>query len=57
MMDSFQCCFNFAFNFNLRRYIEEFEPPFNPPAQIDDPTDSKPATWVGRCGLTLSNPC
>ena len=26
--------------------LEDFEPPINPPAEIDDPTDSKPADWV-----------
>ena len=26
--------------------FENFEPPFNPPAEIDDPEDSKPADWV-----------
>lgn len=26
--------------------LTDFEPPVNPPAQIDDPSDSKPADWV-----------
>ena len=26
--------------------LADFEPPFNPPAEIDDPEDSKPADWV-----------
>ncbi|KAL2918157.1 hypothetical protein HK105_202084 [Polyrhizophydium stewartii] len=26
--------------------LENFTPPVNPPAEIDDPTDSKPADWV-----------
>lgn len=26
--------------------LEDFEPPVNPPKEIDDPTDSKPADWV-----------
>ncbi|KAA0153943.1 hypothetical protein FNF28_06885 [Cafeteria roenbergensis] len=26
--------------------LEELEPPINPPKEIDDPTDSKPADWV-----------
>ncbi|CAK5280364.1 unnamed protein product [Mycena citricolor] len=26
--------------------LEDFEPPVNPPAEIDDPTDVKPETWV-----------
>lgn len=26
--------------------LEDFEPPVNPPAEIDDPTDKKPADWV-----------
>lgn len=29
--------------FNL---LEDFEPPFNPPKEIDDPNDSKPENWV-----------
>ena len=26
--------------------LEDFEPSVNPPKEIDDPTDSKPSTWV-----------
>ncbi|KAF9283117.1 hypothetical protein BGZ68_005541 [Mortierella alpina] len=26
--------------------LESFQPPVNPPKEIDDPTDSKPAAWV-----------
>ena len=26
--------------------LEDFTPAVNPPAEIDDPTDSKPADWV-----------
>ncbi|KAG9069023.1 hypothetical protein KI688_009913 [Linnemannia hyalina] len=26
--------------------LEDFQPPVNPPKEIDDPTDSKPADWV-----------
>lgn len=26
--------------------LEDFEPAFNPPTEIDDPTDSKPLDWV-----------
>ena len=26
--------------------LEDFEPPVNPPAEIDDPEDKKPADWV-----------
>jgi calnexin len=26
--------------------LEDFDPPVNPPSEIDDPTDSKPSTWV-----------
>ena len=26
--------------------LEDFEPPVNPPKEIDDPSDSKPSTWV-----------
>jgi hypothetical protein len=26
--------------------FDDFEPPFNPPAEIDDETDKKPEDWV-----------
>lgn len=26
--------------------FEDFEPPFNPPEEIDDPEDKKPSDWV-----------
>ncbi len=26
--------------------LSSFKPPVNPPKEIDDPTDSKPADWV-----------
>lgn len=26
--------------------FEDFNPPFNPPEEIDDPSDSKPDDWV-----------
>ncbi len=26
--------------------LEEFDPAFNPPSEIDDPEDSKPEDWV-----------
>jgi hypothetical protein len=26
--------------------LEDFEPPVNPPKEIDDPKDKKPETWV-----------
>jgi hypothetical protein len=26
--------------------LEEFEPAFNPPKEIDDPEDKKPSDWV-----------
>lgn len=26
--------------------MEDFTPPVNPPKEIDDPEDSKPADWV-----------
>lgn len=26
--------------------LEDFEPPVNPPAEIDDPKDKKPDDWV-----------
>lgn len=31
--------------------LEELEPPINPPAEIDDPTDSKPADWVDEAKI------
>jgi calnexin len=31
--------------------LEDFSPPVNPPAQIDDPTDSKPADWVDEAEI------
>ena len=32
--------------------FDDFEPPFNPPAEIDDPDDKKPEDWVDSptCG-------
>ncbi len=26
--------------------FDDFEPPFNPPEEIDDPEDKKPSDWV-----------
>ena len=26
--------------------LSDMEPPFNPPAEIDDPNDEKPEDWV-----------
>lgn len=26
--------------------LEDFDPPFNPPKEIDDPEDKKPEDWV-----------
>lgn len=26
--------------------FDDFEPPFNPPEEIDDPNDKKPSDWV-----------
>jgi len=31
--------------------FDDFEPPFNPPAEIDDPEDSKPADWVDEAQI------
>lgn len=31
--------------------LEDFEPPVNPPKEIDDPTDSKPADWVEQARI------
>jgi len=28
--------------------LEDFEPPVNPPKEIDDPEDKKPADWVDQ---------
>jgi hypothetical protein len=28
--------------------LEDFEPPVNPPEEIDDPEDKKPADWVDQ---------
>jgi len=33
---------------NFGTLVEHFEPPVNPPAEIDDPTDSKPEDWDER---------
>jgi calnexin len=32
--------------------LESFQPPVNPPKEIDDPTDSKPADWVEDAQIT-----
>jgi len=31
--------------------FEDFEPPFNPPAEIDDPSDEKPEDWVDEAQI------
>lgn len=31
--------------------LEEFDPPVNPPAEIDDPDDKKPAAWVDEARI------
>ncbi|KAH6666579.1 calreticulin [Halenospora varia] len=31
--------------------LEDFQPPFNPPKEIDDPKDSKPETWVDEARI------
>lgn len=31
---------------NTGSLLEDFTPPVNPSKEIDDPTDSKPSTWV-----------
>ncbi|KAI0081162.1 Calreticulin-domain-containing protein [Panus rudis PR-1116 ss-1] len=33
---------------NLGNLLEDFDPPVNPPKEIDDPEDSKPADWVDQ---------
>lgn len=35
--------------------LEEFEPPVNPPAEIDDPKDKKPADWVDESRIPDPN--
>ena len=36
--------------------LEEFEPPINPPEQIDDPEDSKPEDWVDEAQVCMRSP-
>ena len=31
---------------NLGNFLEDFTPAVNPPAEIDDPEDTKPEDWV-----------
>ena len=31
--------------------LEDFQPPFNPPKEIDDPKDSKPDTWIDEARI------
>jgi len=31
--------------------LEDFDPPFNPPKEIDDPEDKKPANWVDNAKI------
>ncbi|KAH8648975.1 Calreticulin family-domain-containing protein [Tricladium varicosporioides] len=31
--------------------LEDFQPPFNPPKEIDDPKDTKPETWVDEARI------
>ena len=31
--------------------FEDFEPPFNPPAEIDDPSDEKPKDWIDEAQI------
>eukprot|EP01123_Difflugia_compressa_P012092 TRINITY_DN504_c0_g1_i1.p1 TRINITY_DN504_c0_g1~~TRINITY_DN504_c0_g1_i1.p1 ORF type:complete len:534 (-),score=145.66 TRINITY_DN504_c0_g1_i1:117-1718(-) len=31
--------------------LEDFEPPFNPPSEIDDPEDQKPSDWVDEAKI------
>ncbi|KAI6717102.1 hypothetical protein PZA11_001659 [Diplocarpon coronariae] len=31
--------------------LEDFQPPFNPPKEIDDPKDTKPDTWVDEARI------
>jgi hypothetical protein len=52
MLKWFQFCFNFAFNFNVRRYnVDPTDAAFAAFAAKYDSTAS-----VGRCRLTVSNP-
>jgi len=46
-MNWFQFCFNFAFNFNLRRYTVAVDGDANGQITVVE---------AGRCRLTLSNP-
>lgn len=32
--------------------LEDFEPPVNPPKEIDDPEDKKPEDWVDEQKIT-----
>jgi len=34
--------------------LEDFQPPVNPPKEIDDPTDHKPSDWVDEAEYVLS---
>jgi hypothetical protein len=39
----------------IRAYVsQDLTPPINPPKEIDDPTDSKPADWVDEA--TIDDP-
>jgi len=63
MINGFQFCFNFAFNFNLRRYTAAAiflwpqRAARHPPVQPLLPSPNYDTPVVGRCSLTLSNPC
>lgn len=39
--------------------FEDFQPPINPPAEIDDPSESKPEDWVdaARYSIPCPTPC
>jgi len=39
--------------------FDDFEPPFNPPAEIDDPEETKPEDWVDtpKCVLATQTCC
>ena len=65
MINGFPCCFNFAFNFNLRRYTTDVAGTLITTVQISGTSiKSSPFTQtvlpgspsVGWCRLNLSNP-
>jgi hypothetical protein len=56
MINSFQFCFNFDFNFNLRRYsVVPLFYVFRAGEKLNEWSGAKPE--ARRCRLTLSNLC